>query len=137
MKRVLAIGLAVIMAVPSGAFAGDLAASISQAVNAAASQARPNAQGQNDNPYFLPAIIVMSAGGVVALYGATHETGIQCTGSALVVGCGFTKSKTTIFTGLGIVGVGAFLFSKGRARANSPQIVVGADGIRVRQQLRW
>jgi len=135
MKRSLAIVLTLTMAVPSSAFAGELAASISRAVEAAASQARPNAPGQaSDNPYFLPAVIVTAVGGAVTLYGVTHKTGYEC---SLIGSCGFTKSKVTIFTGLGLVGVGGYLFSKSRARSNSPQILIGPDGFAVRKQLRW
>lgn len=102
---------------------------------ASADQARPNAPSQSDdNPYFLPAVILMAGGGAVTLYGLTHDTGVACTSGTSSFSCGVTKSKVTIFAGLGMVGVGAFLFYKGK---NHPNVVFGPRMIGVRQQFIW
>ncbi|MEQ1909829.1 MAG: hypothetical protein ABMA15_13455 [Vicinamibacterales bacterium] len=117
-----------------GALAGQ------QAALAAAAQARPNANGTSgDNPYFIPAMVLLGAGGVVTLYGLTHDTGVSCSTNSAVtsVSCGTTKSKATIFTGLGMVGVGGYLFSKGKQRRSSPQILTGPRAIGVGQRLVW
>jgi hypothetical protein len=102
-------------------------------------QARPNARGQSDeNPYFIPAVVLMGAGGLVTLYGLTHDTGVECSSITLAsVSCGTTKSKTTIFTGVGILGVGTYLFYKGKQRSSSPEILAGPNVIAVRQRLVW
>lgn len=136
MRRLFATIL--ILGIATPALAADLAASISSEARAAASQARPNARGQNDdNPYFLPAVIIMGAGGLVALYGMTHDTGVQCTDTRTSFACGTTKSKATIFTGVGMIGVGAYLFYKGRQQSSSPEILAGPNVIGVRQRLSW
>ncbi|MEQ1574890.1 MAG: hypothetical protein ABMA15_19765 [Vicinamibacterales bacterium] len=142
MRRLIAVVL--ISGIASPAFA-DIRGSVNkegifagqQAARAAAAQARPNASGSDENPYFLPAVILMGAGGLVALYGLTHETGVECSGIGTVgVSCGTTKSKATIFTGVGMAGVGAFLFNKGRAKS-SPQILAGPHVIGVGQRVVW
>lgn len=129
------------LTISSPAFA-DLRSSLDRAVAlSTTAQARPNAKGQNDdNPYFVPAMVLMAGGGLVALYGMTRDTGVACSGttSATSFSCGVTKSKATIFTGVGLVGVGAFLYYRGKAKQNSsPQIVVGPHGVGVRQSLTW
>lgn len=124
MKRASTIVLVIVLSLGLGrpAFAEELKPSIKKSIAdvqasmlATADQARPNAPNQNDdNKYFWPAVLLMSGGGVVALYGMTHDTGIACSSNSTVtsVSCGVTKSKATIFTGIGMVGVGAFLFYK-------------------------
>lgn len=120
---------------PTEGLAADLAASISSEAKAAASQARPNAAGPNDdNPYFLPSTIIMGGGALVALYGMSHDTGIKCDSG---FSCGTTKSKTTIFTGVGMIGVGAYLYYKGKRQSSSPDILVGPNVIGVRQRVSW
>ena len=124
---------------PLEAVAEERAASVSNAVRTApAAQARPNARGLNDdNPYFLPSVVLMGAGGLVSLYGMSHNTGVQCTSPGLVTfSCGTTKSKTTIFSGVGMIGAGVYLFYKGKAR-NYPQILAGPDAVSVRQRITW
>jgi hypothetical protein len=134
MRRTIIILL--LLGIPSSAFA-DLRESIAREA-AAAAQARPNApQQDDDNPYLIPAIVLMGAGGVVTLIGLTHETGAKCTSTVTTFSCGTTKSKATIFTGLGMVGVGAFVFQKGKSKARSPEILVGPHAVGVRKQLTW
>jgi len=144
MRRFIATAL--VLGIASPAFAdirgsvgteGSLASQ--QAARASARQARPNAAGNDDNPYFLPSMIIMGGGAVVALYGMTHDTGAKCSGAIGVsISCGTTKSKTTIFTGIGMIGAGAYLYYKGKQRQNrSPQILFGPGAIGVRQQLTW
>jgi hypothetical protein len=133
-KKLIAVLLAVGIGTP--AFGGDLSSAISKATaEAVAAQARPNARGGNsdDNPLFLPAVLLMAVGGGVALYGITHDTGIEC--SSTVISCQTTKSTPTIVTGVSMLGVGAFLFYK--SRQNSPNILIGPRGISVRQRWTW
>lgn len=107
---------------------------------AAAEQARPNAAGQSgDNPYFIPSLALIAVGSVVTLYGMTHETGVACNSNntATSVSCGVTKSKATIFAGLGMVGIGTFLFVKGKKRSNSPELLIGVGTVGARQRLTW
>ncbi len=146
-RRTLAVALvAGIALMPTQAYASDLlASSIASAAKeaAAAAQARPNAAGNNDeNPYFLPGVILLSAGGVVALYGMTHDTGVSCnttgTNRGSSFSCGTTKSKGTIIAGLGIAGVGGYLLFKGnQQKKSSPEIVAGPHVLGLRQHLRW
>jgi len=140
------IAAALVLGIASPAFA-DIRGSVGRegalasqrAARASALQARPNAAGNDDNPYFLPSMIIMGGGALVALYGMTHDTGAECSGiGASSFSCGTTKSKTTIFTGVGMIGAGAYLYYKGKQRQNrSPQVVFGPGAIGVRQQLTW
>jgi hypothetical protein len=140
------------LSIGAPAFAGDLTDSAARAasslaeqqrsagkrVGASFSQARPNASGSDENPYFIASIALMGAGGLVAIYGLTHETGIECTGSGLSVACSTTKSTGTAIAGVAIAGVGAFLFYRGeQQKKSSPEIVAGPHGITLRQHLRW
>jgi hypothetical protein len=139
MRKALAVFLIASLGLFSiSASAADLPAAISKAANeAAAAQARPNAKGNNDdNPYFWPGVALMSAGGLVFLYGVTHDTGVECAFTVVAANCGTTKSKATIFTGLGMAGVGAFLFYKGRSTSR-PDIYAGPHVFGVRQHLTW
>lgn len=119
---------------------GGSIADVAPALLAATEQARPNAKGTgDDNPYFWPGVLLMSGGGLVALYGMTHDTGVACStsssrSSATSLSCGTTKSKATIFTGIGMLGAGAFVFYKGK---NQPAVVFGPRLIGVRQQFVW
>ncbi len=138
MRRLIAAVL--VLGIASPAFA-DIRGSVSKEAALAArasAQARPNAAGSNeDNPYFLPGVVLMAVGASVALYGMTHDTGVACSGIGTVgLSCGVTKSKATIFTGVGIAGVGAYLFYKGKAKS-SPQIIAGPHVVGVRQRLAW
>ena len=103
-------------------------------------QARPNAQEKSDgNPYFVPSVLLMGAGGLVTLVGMTHDTGVACSGIGTAgFSCGTTKSKATIFAGAGMLGVGAYLFHKGKAQQKSlPEIIAGPAVVGVRQRLSW
>ena len=143
MNRFVVCMLVLAIASPAAADIRESAAresTLAGARLAAADQARPNAAGQSgDNPYFIPAIALLAVGGVVTLYGMTHETGVACNSnnSLTSVSCGVTKSKATIAAGLGMVGVGTFLFVKGKKRSNSPELLIGAGTVGARQRLTW
>src|SRR5262245_60723114 len=128
MRRVIAALLILGMASPAVAqireSAAKEAALVAQPGELA--QARPNAPSQReDNPYFIPAIVLLGAGGLVTLYGLMHETGVECDSrSSGSFSCGTTKSKATIFTGVGIVGAGVWLFYRGQQKSRNPQILV-------------
>lgn len=115
-------------------------ADVAPVLLAATEQSRPNAKGTgDDNPYFWPGVLLMSGGGLVALYGMMHDTGVSCStssarSSATSLSCGTTKSKATIFTGIGMLGAGAFIFYKGK---NQPAVVFGPRLVGVRQQFVW
>lgn len=143
MTRLVACLLIVIFASPAAA---DIRGSVAREAALAAApfldggQARPNARGQGgDNPYLIPAIALIGVGSVVALYGMTHETGVACSSNSAStsVSCGVTKSKATIFAGLGMVGVGTFLFVKGKKRSSSPELLIGYGTVGARQRLTW
>ena len=138
MQRFIAAATAFLIATSSApSYAGDLTASVERAALAAAAQARPNARGSNDdNPYFIPAMVLLGGGALVSLYGLTHTTGVECSSVAFGTSCGLTKSKTTIFTGVGLAGAGAYLYYRGRA-TSAPQILAGPGTLGVRQQVRW
>ena len=143
MTRLLACVLVLALASPAVADIRESAVRESaraEAVLRAAAQARPNAGGQgNDNPYFIPSLALLGLGTVVTLYGMTNETGVACSSNASLtsVSCGTTKSKATIFAGLAMVGVGGFLFAKGKQKSKSPELLIGVGAIGARQRLTW
>lgn len=126
----------------SAARAATLSASISNAaksVAASASQARPNARGSDENPYLIPAVVLMGVGGLVALYGTALSTPeVTCTESRTSFSCGSSRSKAPLIAGLGIAGFGVFLFYRGEQKKNSsPELVVGPHNVTLRKQIRW
>ena len=142
MTRLLACVLVLALASPAVADIRDSAARETARAETVlrAAQARPNAGGQgNDNPYFIPSLALLGLGTVVTLYGMTNETGVACSSNASLtsVSCGTTKSKATIFAGLAMVGVGGFLFAKGKQKSKSPELLIGVGAIGARQRLTW
>lgn len=143
MKNFVTVVLMLAIATPAAADVRQSAAR--EATRAAvrlttAEQARPNASGQSgENPYLVPSLALLAVGSVVTLYGMAHDTGVACNSNQTLtsVSCGATKSKATIFTGLGLVGVGTFLFVKGKKRSNSPELLFGAGTVAARQRLTW
>ena len=106
---------------------------------ASGGQARPNARGSDENPYLVPAIVLMGVGGLVALYGTALSTPeVTCTESRTSFSCGASRSKAPLIAGLGIAGFGGFLFYRGEQKKNSsPDLLVGPHGITLRKQVRW
>ena len=120
----------------------SIATSVSNAAKSLAAsggQARPNARGSDENPYLVPAIVLMGVGGLVALYGTALSTPeVTCTESRTSFSCGASRSKAPLIAGLGIAGAGVFLFYLGEQKKNSsPELLVGPAGITLRKQIQW
>lgn len=140
-RRWIAVFLVLSFTVASPLFAQTptegLGPSIDRAAKALAAQPqRPAARG--DNPYLIPGVVLIGAGGTVLLYGLVHDTGVSCDATLLSVNCETTKSKGTIIAGAAIAGVGAILLMRGeRDRSRSPELVFRPGGVMVRERLRW
>ena len=138
-RWIISVVLSASMALlPSSAVAADLAGSITKAAQESVSaQARPNASGNSDdNPYEVLSFVLMGAGATVTVYSLLIETGVKCNETSRSFSCETTKNKTALFAGLGMIGVGAFLYHKGQSKSH-PQILIGPRGAGVFQQLRW
>jgi hypothetical protein len=134
-RRLTAATLAILL---SGAptFASDFTEAASRAVANAAAAQSPRKRGNDDSSSKTLGIVLLAIGGGILLYGATHDTGVECSSSSeFDINCGTTKSKATIITGAAVAGVGGFLLL--HDGGSSPSLVNGRGGIGFRKSIRW
>ena len=114
-----------------------IAAAVSRLSSAENRQLTRQSSQDEDNPYFLPGIVLLAGGGLLLLYGAIHESGAECTSTVNSFNCRTTHSTGVIVAGAAVAGVGGYLLYKGNQRRRSPQIVVGPHQVGIQQRIRW
>jgi hypothetical protein len=115
----------------------SLSQAAQRAVSKMAGQISQGGTTSDENPYFLPGILTLSAGGLITIYGLVHESGVDCSTSISTVSCNTTHSTGVIVAGLVIAGAGGYLLYRGNQQKHSPQIVVGPGGLVVRERFSW
>lgn len=136
-RRAAAMVLVMVMAA-SPVMAGDLSKSVKTAVEREMAQSRPAARGEN--PYKIAAIGLMGGGATLTILAFTNPTGVECSDkgglTSYSVECGTKANKGLLFSGIGAIGLGAFLFWKGE-RERSPEIVVHGGRLFIRERISW
>lgn len=135
MKKAVCVLILTTFATP--AFAGDLRTSMKRAV-AEAAQASVPKPAPTKNPYLAAAGALVLGGGVIAVYGFTHTTGVEVgsntTGTS--VSAKETHNTTLGVIGLGIAAVGGVLFSVGQKKV-SPQVSFTPRGASISSRWSW
>ena len=86
-----------------------------------------------DNPYFVPGIVLMSAGGGMMILGFANPGSIDCHVTDVSFSCS-TYNKGLVYGGLAAAGLGAVLFLRGESmkeRTLVPTLKLRRDGITI------
>lgn len=119
------------------AFAGEEPGPLAAAAARAAVQLRPAPRGEN--PYMLPGLGLVGAGGTLVVLAMAYPSGVKCSADDefMAVACGTTHNKGLIGAGAALAGLGAFLILRGESRRDSFEIVPKAGGFAVRHRVRF
>ncbi len=134
-KKTIAIALLTALCMSSTAPAADLRSAGAAAVQREVAAQRQNRRARADNPYTMPATVLMVGGAGVLLYGLLFSTGVACSDTYLE--CHSTHSTPAIVAGTAAVGLGGLLYMKGERSQQSPSVVFGPRTIGVRKAVRW
>lgn len=136
-QRLFASVLAIVLAVPSAAFAQGkprLASAIRDAAVQAAAQS-PMPPAHQQNRYFWPGLVIIGAGATLATLAATaakKETcGVASIGFDVIGGCVDETNKPLLWLGIGAAAGGATLLTIGGTR-HQVAIAPGVVQYRVR-----
>jgi hypothetical protein len=131
---------AVVLALnPLPLFGQSLRESANEAAIRLAETQRPAAGGRN--PYQTPSLVLMGLGGTLTVLSFLAPSGVSCreTGPGLIdIECGTQANKGLLFSGLGAVGLGAYLWMKGdKQRAAQPILTPTPGGIALQHRFRF
>lgn len=135
MLRRLAIAVLAVCLFPASTFAQSIRDAVQgEAIRLAQSQ-RPAARGRN--PYSTPALVLIGGGAGLFVLAFLAPSGVDCdVDNDFNVDCGTTANKGLLFSGLGAMGVGAYLYFKGE-NMRGPNIKPIPGGIVVRQRIKF
>ena len=134
-KKTIAIALLTALCLSSTSQAADLRSAGAAAVQREVAAQRQNRRARADNPYTMPATLLMVGGGGLLLYGMLFSTGVACSDTYLE--CHGTRSKPAIIAGSAAIGFGTLLYMKGERARQSPSVVFGPGTVGVRKSVSW